>query len=108
MLLERDSGRKIAPDPALPPLDVRQKRRLIQDFAARLSREGSLGVERAAANQVFDYWLQSMSLPRPASGRGVTRLFIERARLLHEPLPGQVEFVHILLNSKLLSAKVWI
>lgn len=94
MLLRRDAHRKIAPDPALAELKLEHKYRLIQEFAFRLTREGELGMERAAAEAKFAHELKTMTLPPETTGAKVLWLFVERVRLLHEPAKDRIEFVH--------------
>jgi hypothetical protein len=104
-LIMRDRGRAINLRGDFISLDPEQQQRLIQEFAYTLSqkdpdpqRDGEqqydLFMSREDADQRFDYELGHMEVPAGTSGHGVCELFIQRVRLLQEPLAGRVEFVH--------------
>jgi NACHT domain/Leucine Rich repeats (2 copies) len=94
MLLSRDEQRKIAEEPDYPRLRYAHKLSLLQSFAYWMMLNGYPQLATEDADRQFAAKATELGLPSEIEGSDVRRYFVERSRILREPVDGQVNFTH--------------
>lgn len=93
MLLETRDAKRDIPSSKAVQLERNQKRRLLRDLAWHLSTNDLVELSRSTAQRLLDERMESMTQVK-AKGEEALDALLQRSGIIHEPVPGEIDFVH--------------